>query len=71
LVKGDYTNPTARLTVGKRITPDLNVLYSIDLKSGKEQLISAEYTLSDRFSILLTSSEQGGLGVDIRVRQSR
>jgi len=71
LIRGDLTNPTARLTVGKRITPDLNVLYSIDLKSGKEQLLSAEYTLSDRFSILLTSSEQGGLGVDIRVRQSR
>ncbi len=71
LVKGDVANPTARLTVGKRITPDLNVLYSIDLKSGQEQLLSVEYTLSDRFSILLTSSEPGGLGVDVRVRQSR
>lgn len=71
LIKGDVANPTARLTVGKRITPDLNLLYSIDLKSGQEQLLSVEYTLSDRFSILLTSSELGGLGVDVRVRQSR
>jgi autotransporter translocation and assembly factor TamB len=71
LVRGDFANPTARLTVGKRITPDLNVLYSIDLKSGKQQLISAEYTLSDRFSVLLTGSEDGGIGVDVRVRQSR
>ena len=71
LVKGDVANPTARLTVGKRITPDINVVYSIDLKSGQEQLLSVEYTLSDRFSILLTSSEPGGLGVDVRIRQSR
>jgi translocation and assembly module TamB len=71
LVRGDYSTLTPRLTVGKRITPDLNVLYSIDLRTGKEQLISAEYSLSDRFSVLLTSSEQGGLGIDVRVRQSR
>lgn len=71
LVRGDVTNPTARLTVGKRITPDLSVLYSIDLKGGQEQLLSVEYTLSDRFSVLLTSSEPGGVGIDVRVRQSR
>lgn len=71
LVNGDVANPTARLTVGKRITPDLSVLYSIDLKSGQQQLLSVEYTLSDRFSVLLTSSETAGLGIDIRVRQSR
>jgi translocation and assembly module TamB len=71
LVKGDVANPTARITVGKRITPDLNVLYSIDLKGGQEQLLSVEYSLSDRFSILFTSSEPGGLGLDVRVRQSR
>jgi len=71
LVRGDVTNPTARLTVGKRITPDLNVLYSIDLKGGQERLLAVEYTLSDRLSVLLTSSEPGGLGMDVRVRQSR
>lgn len=71
LLRGDVATPTARLTVGKRITPDINVLYSIDLKSGREQLLSVEYTLSDRFSVLLTSSEQDGLGVDVRIRQSR
>ncbi len=70
-MRGDVTNPTARLTVGKRLTPDLSVLYSIDLKSGQEQLLSVEYILSDRFSVLLTSSEPGGLGIDVRVRQSR
>ncbi len=71
LVRGDVTNPTARLTLGKRLTPDLNVLYSIDLKGGQERLLAVEYTLSDRFSVLLTSSEPGGRGLDVRIRQSR
>lgn len=71
LVRGDISNPTARLTVGKRITPDLSVLYSIDLRSGRDQLLTVEYTLSDRFSVVLTSAETSGLGVDVRVRQSR
>jgi translocation and assembly module TamB len=71
LVKGDVASPTARLTVGKRVTPDLSMLYSIDLKNGRDQLISVEYTLSDRFSVLFTSSELSGPGVDIRVRKSR
>jgi translocation and assembly module TamB len=71
LVKGDVSSPTARLTVGKRVTPDLSMLYSIDLKNGRDQLISVEYTLSDRFSVLFTSSETAGPGVDVRVRKSR
>jgi hypothetical protein len=71
LVKGGASNPTARLTVGKRLTPDLNVLYSVDLRGTEDRLISVEYTLSDRLSLLLTQSEPGGLGFDLRLRHSR
>jgi translocation and assembly module TamB len=71
VVKGDVTNPTARITVGKRITPDVNVLYSVDLRSAQEHLFSVEYTLSDRFSLLVTRAEPGGYGFDLRLRQSR
>jgi translocation and assembly module TamB len=71
LVRGGVQNPTARLTMGKRVTPDLNVLYSVDLRGNEEHLLSVEYTVSDRFSVLLTRSEPGGLGFDVRVRQSR
>jgi len=71
VVRGGVTNPTARLTLGKRITPDLNVLYSVDLRGTEERVLSLEYSLSDRFSVLLTSTEPGGLGFDLRVRHSR
>jgi hypothetical protein len=59
------------VTVGKRLTPDLNVLYSTDLRGGQERLLTVEYTLSDRLSLVLTQSELDGIGFDVRVRQSR
>jgi len=70
---------TARVTVGKRITPDLNVLYSQDLRGTEERILAVEYTLTDRFSLLLTRTDPGtaktgverGWAFDVRIRQSR
>jgi translocation and assembly module TamB len=71
VVRGTVTNPTARLTLGKRITPDLNVVYSQDLRGTEERLLSVEYTLSDRLSLLLTRADPEGFGFDLRLRHSR
>jgi translocation and assembly module TamB len=57
IIKGGVSNPTARLTVGKRLTPDLNVLYSIDLRGTEQRVLSVEYSLSDRLSLLITRNE--------------
>ena len=59
------------LLLEQRLTPDLNVLYSVDLRGSEDTLLSLEYTLSDRFSLLLTRTDAGGFGVDVRLRQSR
>ncbi len=72
IVVGATTTTTARLNVGKRITPDLSVLYSQDLRSNDIRLISLEYTLRDWLSLLLTREDPtGGFGVDVRFRQAR
>jgi autotransporter translocation and assembly factor TamB len=71
IIRGNVTNPTARLTLGKRITPDVSILYSVDLRGTEERLVSIEYTLSDRLSVLMTSVQPGGFGFDLRLRQSR
>jgi translocation and assembly module TamB len=71
VVRGGVSNPTARLSVGKRITPDLSVLYSIDLRGVEDRVLSVEYTVSDRLSVLLTQAEPGGLGFDVLFRQAR
>jgi autotransporter translocation and assembly factor TamB len=63
---------TARLSVAKRITPDVSVLYAQDLGGKEEYLLSLEFTLSDRVSLLLTRSERPGAvgeyGFDIFLR---
>lgn len=79
LLRGAGTTPTARVTVGKRLTPDLNVLYSQDLRGTEERILAVEYTLTDRFSLLLTRTDPGtaktgverGWAFDVRIRQSR
>jgi autotransporter translocation and assembly factor TamB len=71
LAKGDVTNPSARISLGKRITPDLNVLYSIDLRGAQDPFLSVEYTLSDRFSLSVSRADPGGYGFDLRLRQSK
>ena len=78
LLRGAGTS-TARVTVGKRLTPDLNVLYSQDLRGTEERILAVEYTLTDRFSLLLTRTDPGtgktgterGWAFDVRIRQSR
>jgi translocation and assembly module TamB len=68
---GAGTTTSARLTVGKRLTPDLSVIYSQDLRGTEERILSVEYILSDRLSLLLTREQPGGLGFDLRLRRSR
>jgi translocation and assembly module TamB len=70
--------PTARVTAGKRFGPNLNVLYSQDLRGTEERILAVEYNLSDRFSLLLTRTDPGtaktgverGWAFDVRLRQS-
>jgi len=71
VLRGDFQNPTARLTLGKRIGPDLNVQYSQDLSAAADRLFTLEYNLSDRLSLLVTQAEPGGFGFDLRLRQTR
>ena len=68
LVKGNLANPAARVTIGKRITPDFTVLYAQDLRGTQERLVALEYSLSDRLSLLLTRSDADGFGFDVRFR---
>jgi autotransporter translocation and assembly factor TamB len=71
VVRGNVTNPTARLTVGKRVIPEVNIVYSVDLRGTEERLVAVEYTLSDRLSLLVTRVEPGGFGFDLRLRRAR
>lgn len=63
------SDPSARLTVGRRVNKNLTILYSTNLSSSQEQVIQLEYRISDRFSLVATRDEEGAFGLDFRVRK--
>jgi translocation and assembly module TamB len=72
LLVGRGNDPTARVTIGQRITKDLTVTYSQNLTSGPsgiERVVLVEYRLSNRFSVVGYRNERGELGFDVRLRK--
>lgn len=63
------SDPSARLTVGRRVNKNLSIIYSTNLSASQEQVIQLEYRISDRFSLVATRDEDGALGLDFRVRK--
>jgi hypothetical protein len=62
-------NPTARLTIGKRISDRLFLTYAQPITSSKpEQLVLIEYTQSDRLAWILSRNEDDTYAIDVRVR---
>ena len=63
-------NPTARLTVGKRISDKIYLTYSRSLNTpgGADQVILVEYDQSDRLSWIFSRNEDGTYALDVRVR---
>jgi outer membrane protein assembly complex protein YaeT len=49
LIAGE-AEPTARLTIGKDITPKLDFIYSMNLRNSNDQIWIADYDVARRFS---------------------
>jgi hypothetical protein len=62
--------PTARLTVGKRISNKLYLTFSRSLNTpaGADQLILLEYDQNERLSWIFSRNEDGTYALDVRVR---
>ena len=73
LIAGRGADPTARVTVGRRVTRDLTITYSQNLtssgQSGLERIVLVEYRLSNRLSVVGYRNERGDLGFDMRLRK--
>jgi len=63
-------SPTARLTVGKRISNTIYLTYSRSLNTpgGADQVILLEYDQSEKLSWILSRNEDGTYALDVRVR---
>lgn len=58
VIGGAGTTPTARLTVGQRISKDVTVTYSTSLASDPNHVLAVEYRVSNRLSFI-AQYEQG------------
>ena len=58
VISGAGTTPTARLTVGQRISKDVTVTYSTSLASDPNHVLAVEYRVSNRLSFI-AQYEQG------------
>ena len=62
-------NPSARLTIGKRISNRAYLTFSRSISSSSDQIILLEYDQTDRISWILTRNEDDSYSLDIRVRK--
>ena len=62
-------NPSARLTIGKRISNRAYLTFSRSISSSSDQIILLEYDQTDRVSWILTRNEDDSYALDIRVRK--
>jgi hypothetical protein len=68
-VLGASTDMTARLTVGKKISRNIIILYSTNLTSQREELVRLEWEFSQNFSLVAMRDELGRLSLDAKIRR--
>ena len=69
--ENDPLTPSARLTVGKRLSSRAYLTFSRALgTAARDQIIVLEYDESDRLGFVLTQTGDRTFAVDFRVRQS-
>jgi TamB, inner membrane protein subunit of TAM complex len=67
---GQFSDPTARVSLGKQITRQLSINYSTNLNQTTEAIILIEYTPDGPMSWVLSRDEEGHVGIDVRFRKS-
>jgi len=64
-------NPSARVTIGKRISDRVYLTFSRSLSSSiNDQILLLEYDESDRFSWILSRNEDSTYAIEVRVRHA-
>jgi translocation and assembly module TamB len=62
-------NPSARLTIGKRISNRAYLTFSRSVTTSADQIILLEYDQTDRVSWIFTRNEDATYALDMRVRK--
>ncbi len=65
-INSSSSEPSPRISLGKKVYKKLFVIYSMDLSSQNRYMLFAEYSLSKKISLLAFRDENGYLNFDIR-----
>jgi len=69
LFAGRSSNPGARITLGRQLTKNITVLYSVNVAETEQQVVIIEYRLSDRISFVGVRDQEGEFGFDVRFKK--
>ncbi len=61
---GVATNSQARLTIEQQVTPDITFTYITNVANANPQVVSVEWSVSKRFSVMAQREENGLFGLD-------
>lgn len=71
-VGGAENNPSsARVTIEQQVAKDLTVTYITDLAKSNQQIISMEYNVSRKVSVVAVRDQYGIVSFDVRIRQRK
>ncbi len=68
-IMGTSAEMTARLSLGKKITKNLFILYSTNLTTQREEIVRIEWEMSNEFSLVGIRDELGRVSFDLKVRR--
>jgi hypothetical protein len=68
-ILGSSAEMTARLTVGKKISRNIFVLYSTNLASQREEITKIEWEITKDLSIVGTRNEEGRVSIDVKIHK--
>ena len=68
-ILGTSAEMTARLTVGKKISRNIIILYSTNLTSQREEIARMEWELADNFSLVGIRDERGRFSLDVKIHK--
>ena len=68
LLKGE-TDPTARVTIGKRVSDTVKILFSQDIGTAQKQTYQVSWDITRRFRLIAESDTDAGLGGEVQYSQ--
>ena len=69
LANGVQYNPQARLTIEQQVTPDVTFTYVTNLTNANPQIVSVEWSVSKKWSVVAQREENGLIGLDFYLKR--